>query len=50
VFEGDIEVDGGINDKNVNLVIDAGANVIVAGSYFFNSKDQVDAVRKLRLN
>lgn len=48
VFAGDIEVDGGINDKNVGLVIEAGANVIVAGSYFFGEKDFKEAVRKLR--
>ena len=47
-YSGDIEVDGGINDKNVKLVIDAGANVIVAGSYFFTAKDTKEAVRKLR--
>jgi len=47
-FSGDIEVDGGINDKNVASVIDAGANIIVAGSYFFNSKDPKQAVQKLR--
>ena len=32
----DIEVDGGINLDNVGTVIDAGANVIVAGSAVFN--------------
>ncbi len=32
----DIEVDGGINHKNVSEVIEAGANVIVAGSAVFN--------------
>ncbi len=31
----DIEVDGGINLSNVREVIDAGANVIVAGSSIF---------------
>ena len=34
----DIEVDGGINDKNVGLLTSAGANVIVAGSAIFKSK------------
>ncbi|MDP8230166.1 MAG: ribulose-phosphate 3-epimerase [Candidatus Gorgyraea atricola] len=47
LYAGDIEVDGGINDKNVKLVLDAGANVIVAGSYFFGAKDAKEAVRKL---
>ena len=31
-----IEVDGGINFDNVSTVLDAGANVIVAGSACFN--------------
>jgi len=48
VYSGDIEIDGGINDKNVETVIDAGANIIVAGSYFFGASDPKDAVKKLR--
>ena len=32
----DIEVDGGITASNVNQALDAGANVIVAGSAVFN--------------
>lgn len=32
----DIEVDGGINGKNVRSVMEAGANVIVSGSAIFN--------------
>ena len=35
----ELEVDGGVNPKNVGSVIDAGANVIVAGSAIFNSDD-----------
>ena len=35
----DIEVDGGINDRTLPLVLDAGANVIVAGSSVFGSED-----------
>ena len=31
----DLEVDGGVNDKTVQEVLDAGANVIVAGSAVF---------------
>jgi len=48
-YSGDIEVDGGINDKNVASVVEAGANIIVAGSYFFRAKDPGLAVKKLRL-
>ena len=32
----DIEVDGGITRDNVQVVLDAGANIIVAGSAIFN--------------
>ena len=31
----DIEVDGGVNTSNVKRLVDAGANVIVAGSFAF---------------
>ena len=34
-LELNIEVDGGVNLKNVGDVIEAGANVIVAGSAVF---------------
>lgn len=47
-YSGDIEVDGGINDSNARLVIEAGANIIVAGSYFFRAKDPKEAIGKLR--
>lgn len=36
----DIEADGGINTDNVNLLLDAGVNVIVAGSSVFQ-KDRI---------
>ena len=32
----DIQVDGGINNETAKLVIEAGANVLVAGSYVFS--------------
>ncbi len=34
----DIEVDGGINEDNVGVLVSAGANVIVAGSAIFKAK------------
>ena len=40
----DIEVDGGVNLMNVSDIIDAGANIIVAGSAVFNG-DAADNVR-----
>ena len=39
--EVDIEVDGGIKTHNIAEVVDAGANVIVAGSAIFNHKASV---------
>lgn len=43
-----IEVDGGINDKNVAAVKKAGANVIVAGSYVYGSEDVKKAIASLK--
>ena len=43
-----IEVDGGIDKNNVKEVINAGANVIVAGSAVFNSGNIEDNIRELR--
>ena len=44
----DIEVDGGINEKTAKIVRDAGANVLVAGSYVFGVKDRKAAIESLR--
>jgi ribulose-phosphate 3-epimerase len=43
-----IEVDGGVDEKNFRDVIDAGADVIVAGSAVFNQSDPALAVRILK--
>ncbi|MBI4336183.1 MAG: ribulose-phosphate 3-epimerase [Candidatus Omnitrophica bacterium] len=48
LYDGDISVDGGINDKNAPLVIEAGANILVAGSYVFGAKDYGKAIASLR--
>ncbi|OQA50152.1 MAG: Ribulose-phosphate 3-epimerase [Firmicutes bacterium ADurb.Bin300] len=44
----DIQVDGGINDKTAKLCIQAGANVLVAGSYIFGASDRGAAIASLR--
>jgi ribulose-phosphate 3-epimerase len=44
----DIEVDGGINENNARLAIEAGANVIVAGSAIFRSKTPSKVIKKMR--
>lgn len=41
----DIEIDGGICKDNLARVIEAGANVIVAGSAIFGKKDKIQAIR-----
>ena len=43
-----IEVDGGINAETAHQVIEAGANILVAGSYIFKSPDPKIAVDILR--
>ena len=48
LFSGDIAVDGGINEKTARQVIKAGANVLVAGSYIFKSKDYKESIRRLK--
>ena len=44
----DIEVDGGINEKTAANVIEAGANVLVAGSAIFYSKDYKASIESIR--
>ncbi|MGH2481518.1 MAG: ribulose-phosphate 3-epimerase [Ktedonobacteraceae bacterium] len=45
----DIEVDGGIHEKTVPLVVKAGANLLVAGSAVYNEHESVgQAMERLR--
>ena len=44
----DLEVDGGINAETAKSVIEAGANVLVAGSAVFNGGDYAKAIDALR--
>lgn len=46
----DIQVDGGIKPSNINQVVEAGANVIVAGSAIFNSENIEETVKLMRKN
>lgn len=43
-----IEVDGGINPETSKLVREAGANVLVAGTFLFRAQDMAAAVKELR--
>lgn len=47
-YDIDIEVDGGINNNTAKDVIEAGANILVAGSYIINSKDYKEAIKNLK--
>lgn len=42
-----IEVDGGVSDQNAAALIEAGADVLVAGSYVFRSPDPAAAIAAL---
>lgn len=46
----DIEVDGGVKPSNIAEVVNAGANVIIAGSAIFNAGNIDEAVKSLREN
>lgn len=46
--DGNIEVDGGINPETSKKAINAGVNLICAGTYIFKSKDIKQAIESLR--
>ena len=44
----DIEIDGGVGLQNMEKLLQAGANVLVAGSAVFNSEDPQDTIRRMK--
>jgi len=44
----EIEVDGGINKNNINIVSKCGADIIVAGNAIFGAEDKKSAVLELK--
>lgn len=42
-----IEIDGGVTDKNATQLIEAGADVLVAGSYIFGNPDPQKVIEDL---
>ncbi len=44
-----IEVDGGVTLENAKEILDAGADVLVAGNTIFGSKDPSETIRKFKL-
>lgn len=45
-----IEVDGGINANNASSIVNAGANILVSGSYLYKAENVADAVLNLKIN
>ena len=45
---GNIEVDGGVNDENIKKVIKAGANLICVNTYIFRSRNVKEAIERLK--
>ena len=43
-----IEIDGGVNLGNASKLIEAGADVLVAGSFVFNSPDPKEVIKNLK--
>ena len=43
-----IAVDGGINAETARRCVEAGADVLVAGSYIFKASNRADAIKSLR--
>ncbi len=43
-----IEVDGGVTDKNITQLVEAGADTFVAGSHVFKSDNQTETIKRLK--
>ena len=43
-----IEIDGGVTDKNAKALTDAGADVLVAGSFVFKSENPTQTIQNLK--
>jgi ribulose-phosphate 3-epimerase len=44
-----IEIDGGVTDKNAKALVDAGADVLVAGSYVFSAANTTATIANLKV-
>jgi ribulose-phosphate 3-epimerase len=44
----EIEIDGGVNSETAKLCMEAGANVLVAGSAIYNEEDYAKAISQIR--
>lgn len=43
-----IEIDGGVNQDNAKQLVDAGADILVAGSFVFRSEDPAGTISRLK--
>ena len=43
-----IEIDGGVNLQNARHLLDAGADVLVAGNFVFSASNPTDVIRQLK--
>jgi ribulose-phosphate 3-epimerase len=43
-----IEIDGGVNNETAIKLVEAGADVLVAGNYVFSAKDPMEKIRGLK--
>lgn len=43
-----IEIDGGVNDETAPRLVEAGADVLVSGSYIFKASDSVKTIHDLK--
>ena len=43
-----IQIDGGVNDKTAPLLVEAGADVLVSGSYIFKAADPIKTIHELK--
>jgi ribulose-phosphate 3-epimerase len=44
-----IEIDGGVNQQNAPLLVEAGADVLVAGNFVFSSSNPIRTIQDLKL-
>jgi ribulose-phosphate 3-epimerase len=43
-----IEIDGGVSSSNAKMLVDAGADVLVAGSFVFKSQNPLETIKNLK--
>jgi ribulose-phosphate 3-epimerase len=44
-----IEIDGGVNQSNAGLLVESGADALVAGNFVFASPNPTDTIAMLKL-